>query len=234
VRDAFIQRGIPFLNESRRFGGVAVGDIIAEPITHGIQALLCLAVGERGPVVYDRAREFMESLNGSQGQSDFDEADAERHLRRAVASLADFVRSAVPTDAAAMIDAAIAEVGENAIRKTYPSMRGSYFAEFSEALRRFSTDLGRDASSWSDLANELLGGDKVRLLTIHKSKGMEFHTVVVMGVHSRAFRSLDGDEMNTFFVALSRAKERVFFTRSAQSGGRQVLRSGFRSRDEMP
>lgn len=222
VHDAFIQHRIPYLNESRRFGGIAVGDIIAEPVTHGIQALFCLAVGERGPVVYDRAREFMESLNGSQGQSDFDEADAERHLRRAVANLADFVRSAEPADAASMIDATIAEIGENAIRKTYPSMRGSYFAEFSEALRQFSTDVGRDASNWVDLAKELLGGDKVRLLTIHKSKGLEFHTVIFLGVHARAFRNLDGDEMNTFFVALSRAKERVFFTRSAQSGGRQA------------
>lgn len=222
VSEAFIQHRIPYLNESRRFGGVAVGDIVAEPVTHGVQALLCLAVGERGPVVYDRAREFMETLNGSQGQSELDEADAERHLRRAVARIADFVRSTTAANASAMVGVAIAEIGENAIRKTYPSMRGSYFAEFVEALRQFSADVGRDASSWADVAKELLGGDKVRLLTIHKSKGMEFHTVVVMGLHAKAFRTLEGDEMNTFFVALSRAKERVFFTRSAQSGARQV------------
>lgn len=58
-------------------------------------------------------------------------------------------------------------------------------------------------------------------MTIHKSKGLEYHTVIFVGLHQNAFfgyRNNQAEETNTFFVALSRARERVFFTRSKESG----------------
>ena len=58
-------------------------------------------------------------------------------------------------------------------------------------------------------------------MTIHKSKGLEYHTVIFVGLHQNAlfgYRNNRAEETNAFFVALSRARERVFFTRSKQSG----------------
>jgi superfamily I DNA/RNA helicase len=58
-------------------------------------------------------------------------------------------------------------------------------------------------------------------MTIHKSKGLEYHTVIFVGLHQNAFwgyRNNQEEETNAFFVALSRARERVYFTRSKQSG----------------
>ena len=52
----------------------------------------------------------------------------------------------------------------------------------------------------------------VRILTIHKSKGLEFHTVVVMGVENECFWGDKLDSRCTFFVAISRAKERLILT----------------------
>jgi DNA helicase-2/ATP-dependent DNA helicase PcrA len=52
-------------------------------------------------------------------------------------------------------------------------------------------------------------------MTVHKSKGLEYDTVVFVGLEDSAiwnFANLQDEETCTFFVALSRAKRRVIFT----------------------
>ena len=69
----------------------------------------------------------------------------------------------------------------------------------------------------------LVGKDTIPVMTIHKSKGLEYHTVIFIGLEDGAFwtfqRQPDEDKC-TFFVALSRAKERVIFTFSKEREGR--------------
>jgi len=52
----------------------------------------------------------------------------------------------------------------------------------------------------------------VRILTIHKSKGLEFDTVVIMGVEKETFWGEAADERCAFFVGMSRAKRRLVLT----------------------
>lgn len=61
----------------------------------------------------------------------------------------------------------------------------------------------------------LLGKNVVRFMTIHKSKGMEFEYVYLMGLEDAAFWKMDKnpeEERRAFFVALSRAKKSIAFT----------------------
>lgn len=46
----------------------------------------------------------------------------------------------------------------------------------------------------------------VRFLTIHKSKGLEFHTVILLGVETQAFWGRIAEERCVYFVGVSRAK----------------------------
>lgn len=65
------------------------------------------------------------------------------------------------------------------------------------------------------------GKGEVPLMTIHKSKGMEFHPVVFFGRDGQRWWSLKlnkAEEMNSFFVALTRAEQRAFFTCCAERG----------------
>ena len=63
-------------------------------------------------------------------------------------------------------------------------------------------------------------------MTIYKSKGLEYQTVVFMGLEDAAFRNFttqSEEESRAFFVVFSRAKERVLFTfcqRRSRSTGR--------------
>jgi superfamily I DNA/RNA helicase len=56
------------------------------------------------------------------------------------------------------------------------------------------------------------GEEAVRLLTIHKSKGLEFDSVVILGVETESFFGDPGENLCAFFVAVSRAKQRLILT----------------------
>ena len=83
------------------------------------------------------------------------------------------------------------------------------------------TEHAQTAASWGELIDGVEGKGQIKLMTIHKSKGLEYHTVIFVGLHQNAFfgyRRNREEETNAFFVALSRTRERVYFTRSVESG----------------
>jgi DNA helicase-2/ATP-dependent DNA helicase PcrA len=63
--------------------------------------------------------------------------------------------------------------------------------------------------------------DKISLLTMHASKGLEFRLVFVIGLeeglcpYDHGGRSDPDEERRLFYVALTRAKDRLYLTRSA-------------------
>ena len=56
----------------------------------------------------------------------------------------------------------------------------------------------------------------MKLLTIHKSKGLEFHSVILLGIENETFWGKLEDERCAFFVGVSRAKERLILTESRE------------------
>ncbi|MDR0284241.1 MAG: ATP-dependent helicase [Propionibacteriaceae bacterium] len=63
---------------------------------------------------------------------------------------------------------------------------------------------------------KLSGDDSVRILTIHKSKGLEFGKVIILGVERQLFWHKDQkgreETSSTFFVGISRAKHDLLLT----------------------
>ena len=73
----------------------------------------------------------------------------------------------------------------------------------------------------------LVGKDTIPVMTIHKSKGLEYQSVIFIGLEDGAFWSFQkqpDEDKCSFFVALSRAKERVIFTFSRQREGKFGMR----------
>jgi len=54
----------------------------------------------------------------------------------------------------------------------------------------------------------------VRIMTIHKSKSLEFDSVIILGVEEQTFWGKKDAERCAFFVAVSRAKKRLVLTHS--------------------
>lgn len=80
---------------------------------------------------------------------------------------------------------------------------------------------------------------KVNLMTIHAAKGLEFHTVFVMGLEEGVFpnqRSLDShaqaleEERRLFYVAITRAENRLYLSHARRRQTFGTTTSNFRSR----
>lgn len=85
-----------------------------------------------------------------------------------------------------------------------------------QSLSMYDIDKDQDQQSEKD--------DKIRLLTMHGSKGLEFPVVIIIGVingtipHHRADTPAKiAEERRLFYVAMTRAKELLFFTRALQT-----------------
>lgn len=77
------------------------------------------------------------------------------------------------------------------------------------------------ANTWGGALDAFEGIGQIALMTIHKSKGLEFHTMIFYGLDNQTWWSLTADrmeELNSFFVAFTRAKQRAFFTLCTERG----------------
>lgn len=80
--------------------------------------------------------------------------------------------------------------------------------------------------NWIDAIHDFNGKYSIPIMTIHKSKGLEYNTVLFVGLEDSAFWSFKSQaesDKKAFFVALSRAKKRIIFTFSRS---REVLSYG--------
>lgn len=89
--------------------------------------------------------------------------------------------------------------------------------KYCHSFKAFFLDAAEHSSDWKETINRFEGKDQVRLMTIHKSKGLEFDTTFFIGFDTRNWFSLkptEEEELNALFVAFTRAKQFMFFSSS--------------------
>jgi len=77
-------------------------------------------------------------------------------------------------------------------------------------------DLERESGgTWGETIDSFLGKGSIPIMTIHKSKGLEFKAVYLLALDDNTFWSFRNDPdaaRRAFFVAISRAKQYLTFT----------------------
>ena len=132
-----------------------------------------------------------------------------------------------------VLSALLNESGYEAMLRTEGSQeRLDNLAELKQSIYEFETTCGEESTLEQYLSHVALftggdlaeTGDKVKLMTVHAAKGLEFPQVFLCGMNegifpSRKVRSMPGmeEERRLAFVALTRAKERLYLS---ESGGR--------------
>jgi superfamily I DNA/RNA helicase len=146
-------------------------------------------------------------------------------LSKFVRELRRTMRGLEPSDEAAeqVTQAAVDFVGAPVLRQAFPAyQRDQDFARVKDGFLALLQESCAEADNWSDALDEFEGIDQIALMTIHKTKGLEFHTMIFYSLDNQTWWSLQPnrvEELNSFFVALTRAKQRAFFTLCMERGG---------------
>ncbi len=199
-------------------------DLLAEPVTQIVLAVLRLVTRARDPDAWEFLSHELAFLLGLDPGEDNRELSAELKsiLAAARAALVDgnLSREALP----ALI---VAHVGESRVRSRYRQYSNSKF--FTEQVNKCGKALAAvDVQDLRSAVDEFMGVDILPAMTVHKSKGLEFHTVVFLGLEDSQlwnFAKQSEEEKRGFFVAFSRAITRVIFTFSDVRDGKFGRRS---------
>ncbi|KUN40431.1 hypothetical protein AQJ30_07225 [Streptomyces longwoodensis] len=218
--------GIRVRNDDARVGKMTLQDLLKSETARLFVGLFRLAHQPRGLVAV--WQEVSATLERVYGATD-DEAAQQRvgeDLSDLTTRLRAWLHSHPPSTTSAadavrrMLDLADSAALRRYVKATAPGEEFDLVTGAFEA--RLETVLG-GAADWGVVLDEFESADAVVLLTTHRSKGLEYHTVFFLGIHGRQWWALGSDPRegtSTFFVGLSRAAQRLIFTtdRSERAG----------------
>ncbi len=197
-------------------------DILAEPAAQLILDVLRLASATRDAPAWSSLVGELDGLHGSRELNDaHGPAEMATSLVRECRDRLNSVDSAAALYALCrhVIDLA----GPGQLRHRYQQYTNRWLSKTTQAIANAAWDYYELAGEWPRALALLCGADTVRAMTIHKSKGLEFRTVFFLGLEDSSwwgFPKAKGEERRSFFVAFSRAKERVIFTFSKRRNHR--------------
>jgi len=190
-------------------------DLIAEPITTTVLHFFKLATARQAPESWAALMDLLQEIEAD---------DSEEGARNCERRLAGFIRGLrhklKATDANeeavfGLVTEVISFIDEAAYIALHPQYgQGSFFRDNVKLIAKYLT-VTRANVEWRRAIEDFEGKGSVPIMTMHKSKGLEYHTIVFVGLEDSAlfgFKENEYDEACGFFVALSRAKKRAVFT----------------------
>ncbi|MDX5656193.1 ATP-dependent helicase [Clostridioides difficile] len=90
-----------------------------------------------------------------------------------------------------------------------------YFDDLVDKFKKLVWIEYNETKDWIKAIDNFEGKNSIPIMTIHKSKGLEYDTIFFVGLEDSAFwnfKNQPDEDRCAFFVALSRAKRRIDFT----------------------
>lgn len=237
---AFIVRQRPqdyvsLLSSALRTHGVKVRneadmqDLLAERLTQMLIPFLRLGISERAGEAWQECLDIIRHVQGIDFESSTQHIA--RNLARFHARLQSYMGCwpATTKEIKRVAQSIISFLGTDNIRtvcKEYD--QGNYLQELIDSLIRNIEISCHLCLGWDQALVDFEGIDSIPILTIHKSKGLEYDTVVFVGLDDQAwwsFANQPEESKSAFFVAFSRAKQRVIFTYCRARGGQEKIAS---------
>ncbi|MCW2223683.1 superfamily I DNA/RNA helicase [Bradyrhizobium japonicum] len=210
--------GVALRNEDKNVGGASIQDLMTEPYAQTIIEGVELLLRARGGAAWGRVLDTLIELEGLS-------ADEEpERVQELSTKLYDFheskrdLASVPPSTAAAihLVDEVEAFFGLPALKGSAPQyQQQDFFEAIRHATRTFFAECADREATWDGALARYRGENQVPLLTITKSKGLEYSIVILLGLDDTqwwSFRINPTEGHSTFFVAASRARERLYLT----------------------
>lgn len=218
--------GLHIRNESRMVGKVSLQDLVVDTYSEIATGLLRLGAVSRDPVSWEIASAAVLQLREVTEDDEAGSQAAMKDLSVFVKALRSKMAVDAPSaaEASALAAQVLAFLDPQLVRRTFQEYAtGNILELMTEAVGLHFAQCSEGADSWVVALDRYRGIGQLPLMTVHKSKGLEYDTIVFVGMDDAAWWSFtpeDPEGLSTFFVALTRAKQRAIFAFCQERGGR--------------
>jgi|YNPBryBLVA2012_1023415.scaffolds.fasta_scaffold03990_1 superfamily I DNA/RNA helicase len=224
IAPTFATRRLRIRNVARNVGDIAIQDLLNEDLTQILLRMLRLGVTDRSPENWNAALQDLQFLDAVDPSDEMKQQYLQEQLQEFVHKIRHMLRQLDPVSASAIdvAQAALDFIGTDRLRRTFLSyQRQTDFDRVWQGFKLLFQEALQQADTWLEALDKFEGRGQIPLMTIHKSKGLEFHTIIFYGLDNHTWWSLMPDrkeEIKSFFVAFTRAKQRAFFTLCTRRG----------------
>lgn len=194
-------------------------DLLKEPIVKIFENLFLVAIDERNPDAWNFVVNELAAVKGLETSG-----DAEQYyqwieeLNQEISEIKKMMISCQQRDhLERLVNRILDYIESNHIKAFYPAYKqGNRLNDVTmQFVELFIKDLEKAKFDWKMSISQFEGENSIPIMTIHKSKGLEYSAVYFIGLEDSAFwnfRNQPDEDRCSFFVALSRAKEFVSFS----------------------
>jgi ATP-dependent DNA helicase Rep len=194
---------------------------VKDPVCLFLTSLLKMAHGVRDGGPFQVCRDLLSNLEGIDLSTEKGTARSLRAVQEAVAAVTELTRDRKPADLdyQRLSSLLLPQERREQFARTFKEYQNrEYLNSIIDGCLQFFGECAVDTPTWPAFVANIEGRDAVKIMTIHKSKGLEYHTVIFTEFNDDAFWN-NKDDVNVFFVALSRARERIRFSLTQDAKG---------------
>ncbi len=115
-----------------------------------------------------------------------------------------------------LVDSKVGDISYEKFASKFQQYKSKdYFDDLVDEFKRLVWIEYNETKDWIKAIDNFEGKNSIPIMTIHKSKGLEYDTIFFVGLEDSAFwnfKNQPDEDRCAFFVALSRAKRRIDFT----------------------
>lgn len=197
-------------------------DLIKEPIIELILDIISCSVNIKQAQKWEKIKENVINIFSINS----DNSVTYEELQQQIFDLKNNIKNIMDQNSkiSEMINTIKSFLDTNRIKAYFPVYsQGNYFNTILDKfIELFNIEFEEANHDWQKAIDNFLGLNSIPIMTIHKSKGLEYSAVYFIGLEDSAFwnfKNQPEEDRCAFFVALSRAKESVTFTFSNNRSG---------------
>ncbi|MGQ4615175.1 UvrD-helicase domain-containing protein [Nocardia sp. R7R-8] len=220
-RERLALHNINVRNDDEAVGKMRLQDLLKHDVTRLLLGLFRLSTQPLGlAAIWREVSEILARIHG-----DLDDDFALRNVGETLAEITRLFREWLELNPPAKDSAerAIARLielvdGQALARYVKAAASGEELDVVIDAINSRLANVADTGGLWDDVIERFEAAEAVVLLTAHRSKSLEYHTVFFLGLDDQQWWSHDrnrSESISTFFVGLSRAAQRLIFTTTA-------------------
>ncbi|MDE1693064.1 ATP-dependent helicase [Streptococcus suis] len=195
-------------------------ELLKDPTCNLLLDLISCSQGKRDPLIWENISHFYGNINGIDEFTDeLSLAKSYKEIDNVISDIASLISNFIPDKDSMLnlIEYIIEKIGDKRIISNFSIYNGK--SDLTTIVKNFSKllyiEYSQSPGLWIEIVSNFKGENSIPIMTIHKSKGLEYEAVYFLGLEDSAFWNFNNqpeEDKSAFFVALSRAKSHLIFT----------------------